>query len=238
MTITTVLFDLDGTLLPMDQEVFIKAYFGGLAKRLAPLGYEPQKLIECIWKGTAAMVKNDGSCSNEDAFWETFTLLYGEKARADIPHFDAFYRENFDDISASCGHSPKAREIVDLLHANGIRTVLATNPIFPAIATEKRMRWAGLSPEDFAHYTTYENSCHSKPNPDYYRDILSLLNITPEECIMVGNDVGEDMIAETLGMKVFLLTDCLINKHGADISQYPNGDFDALINFLKSEISA
>ena len=238
MSITTVLFDLDGTLLPMDQEVFVGTYFGGLAKRLAPLGYEPKKLVDSIWKGTAAMVKNDGSRINEEAFWDTFTLIYGEKARGDMPHFEAFYKENFDSVAASCGYSPKAREVIDYLKANGIRTVLATNPIFPAIATEKRMRWAGLSPEDFALYTTYENSSHCKPNPDYYRDILSKLGLVPEECIMVGNDVGEDMIAATLGMKVFLLTDCLINKHGADIAQYPNGNFDDLINFLKNEITA
>jgi len=31
----------------------------------------------------------------------------------------------------------------------GFRVALATNPIFPAIATEKRIRWAGLTPEDF-----------------------------------------------------------------------------------------
>ena len=45
MNFTTILFDLDGTLLPMDQDEFVKAYFSKLAKKLAPLGYEPQKLI-------------------------------------------------------------------------------------------------------------------------------------------------------------------------------------------------
>ena len=51
---------------------------------------------------------------------------------------------------------------------------------------------------------------------------------------MVGNDVEEDMIARELGMQVFLLTDCLLNKHGRDISQYPNGDFDTLAQFLQN----
>ena len=37
MSITTVLLDLDGTLLPMDQDIFIKKYFGLLAQKLAPL---------------------------------------------------------------------------------------------------------------------------------------------------------------------------------------------------------
>lgn len=233
MAITTVLFDLDGTLLPMDQELFVKAYFGGLAKKLAPHGYEAKALVDGIWKGTSAMVKNDGTKRNEDAFWDTFTALFGENAKADTPHFDAYYREDFDGVAASCGYSPKAREVIDYLKENGIQTVLATNPIFPAIATEKRMRWAGLSPNDFSYYTTYENSCFCKPNPAYYRDILSHLGLTPEECIMVGNDVEEDMVAATLGMKVFLLTDCLISRNKTDISQYPNGGFDELLVYFK-----
>ena len=232
MQIKTVLFDLDGTLLPMDQDVFIKAYFGGIAKRLAPHGYDPQKLIEGIWAGTKAMVKNDGSTTNEEAFWRTFEGLFGARVRNDIPHFDAFYSENFDAARESCGYTSNARKIIDLLHQNGIGTVLATNPIFPAIATEKRMSWVDLSPADFLLYTTYENSRHCKPNPDYYRDIMNTLSLDPTECLMVGNDVGEDMIAEHLGMQVFLLTDCIINKANEDISKYPHGNFDDLTAFL------
>ena len=236
MKITTVLFDLDGTLLPMDQDVFIKAYFGGLAKRLAPIGYEPQKLIEAVWKGTAAMVKNNGSMRNEEAFWQTFTAIYGERVRADIPHFDAFYREDFDKVAASCGYTPEANNVIKMLKAKGICTVLATNPIFPSIATEKRMKWAGLDQNDFALFTTYENSLYCKPNPAYYKDILHTLNLSAAECIMVGNDVGEDMIAETLGMKVFLLTDCIINKQNIDISRYPHGSFAELTAFLNQTL--
>ena len=60
------------------------------------------------------------------------------------------------------------------------------------------------------------------------------MSISPKECLMVGNDVAEDMIAEELGMKVFLLTDCMINKQNCDISQYPHGSFDDLISFIKT----
>ena len=110
--------------------------------------------------------------------------------------------------------------------------MLATNPLFPAIATESRIRWAGLNKDDFELYTTYENSCFCKPNLDYYREILSRLGLQPEECLMVGNDVGDDMVARELGMQVFLLTDCLINKTNADLSQYPHGGFDELMAYI------
>lgn len=74
----TILFDLDGTLLPMDQDLFVKDYFGRLARKIAPLGYKPEELSGNLWKGVAAMVMNDGSCLNEDVFWNVFKNLRGK----------------------------------------------------------------------------------------------------------------------------------------------------------------
>lgn len=51
---------------------------------------------------------------------------------------------------------------------------------------------------------------------------------------MIGNDVGEDMVAEQLGMKTFLLTDCLINQQGLPVTNWPHGDFDALNLWLEA----
>lgn len=233
MPITTVLFDLDGTLLPMDQDIFVKEYFGRIAGKLAPQGYEPKKLVETIWRGTGAMVKNDGNTSNEEAFWKVAVAVYGDRIMEDKHFFDEFYETEFDKVKTVCGYHPASVEIVHRLKEKGLRVVLATNPIFPARATQWRIQWAGLMPEDFELYTTYENSRYCKPNLDYYRDILTHLNVCAEECLMVGNDVGEDMIAQQLGMKVFLLTDCLINRIGEDISQYPHGSFADLAEFIE-----
>ena len=81
MSITTILFDLDGTLLPMDQDEFVRAYFKLLAKKLAGHGYDPEALLGNIWAGVEAMVKNTGECNNEEAFWRTFDKIYGEEVR-------------------------------------------------------------------------------------------------------------------------------------------------------------
>lgn len=229
-----ILFDLDGTLLPMDQDKFTKGYFKLLAAKLAPYGYEPNQLTATIWAGTAAMVKNNGNQSNCAAFWEKFSETYGkEKALKDQPLFDDFYAKDFEAAKAFCSFNAQAAQAVQTAKRLGYRVILATNPIFPKIATENRIRWAGLAPSDFELYTTYEEICYCKPNPEYYRDLTKILGVQAEECLMVGNDVTEDMIAETIGMKVFLLTDCLINKENKDISVYPNGNFKQLISFLE-----
>lgn len=232
MPITTVLFDLDGTLLPMDQDVFVKDYFTRIAGKVAPHGYDPKQLVDMIWRGTAAMVKNDGAKTNEEVFWEYAVSVYGERIVQDKRFFDEFYEEEFDKIKSVCGYNPAAAEIIHDLKERGFRVILATNPIFPARATQWRISWTGLTHEDFELYTTYENSSYCKPNLKYYQAILDRLQVQPAECLMVGNDVGEDMVAKQLGMQVFLLTDCIINKADADISEYPHGSFDALRKYL------
>ena len=230
--IKAILFDLDGTLLPMDQDEFVNGYFKFLAKKMAPYGYEPEPLIKAVWGGTAAMVKNDNSCMNEEAFWRYFCGIYGEEARKDTPVFEAFYANEFQQAKCFCGFNPLAKETVELVRKKGLRPVLATNPLFPSIATESRIRWAGLEPDMFELYTTYENIGSCKPNLDYYREICRRIGLAPEECMMVGNDVGEDMVTEKLGMKVFLLTDCLLNRKNEDISNYPQGGFEALMQVI------
>ena len=232
--IQAVLFDLDGTLLPMEQKTFAKAYFGGLMERVCPLGYTPDTFMSAMQAGIAAMVRNDGSRTNEAAFWEAFSAISGDGILDHFDVFDAFYAERFDDIRAVCGFDSRAAACVRELRASGLRVALATNPLFPAIATQKRIRWAGLEPEDFELCTTYESIGTCKPNPDYYRTVAERMGVDPTLCLMVGNDVAEDMIAASLGMKVFLMTDCLINTANTDISAYPNGGFDELMAYIST----
>lgn len=231
--IKAILFDLDGTLLPMDYEGFMKLYFGALSKKVAPLGYEVESFVPNLWKGVKAMVVNDGTKPNEDAFWNTFADIYGDKVYDDIAIFDEFYRNEFCAAKGACGFTKAAKEVVDLAKKHAEKVVLATNPLFPSVATENRMSWAGLAPEDFDLFTTYENSSFSKPNTLYYKEICDKIGVKPSECLMIGNDVDEDMVAEKLGMKVFLLDDCLINKNDVDISIYNKGGFEELKKYIE-----
>lgn len=234
MKIKAVLFDLDGTLLPMDQDEFVKVYFGLLARWMAAHGYEAKAIVGGVMAGIEAMVRNDGSVTNEVAFWDCFAGLLGDAVREEKRYLEEFYRKEFRKTREGCGFRPEAKEVVALAGQGGRKVVLATNPLFPSLATEQRIDWAGLSTSDFEWFTTYENSSHCKPNPNYYREVLDKIGCVPEECLMIGNDVAEDMVAETLGMKVFLLTDHLINKKGADIDAYPHGGFAELKAFLEN----
>ena len=230
-TITTVLFDLDGTLLPMDQEQFTRAYFGLLVQKAAPFGLKPQPTIEAVWAGTKAMVKNDGSVPNHRRFWDTFCPLVGVEEETLRPVFDKFYAQEFHGARSACGENPYAKRAVQGLRDQGYDVILATNPIFPLEGVRTRLSWVGLTPEDFSLVTTYESSSYTKPNPAYFTQILQQAGKRPQECLMVGNDLAEDTGAVAAGLSLYVVTDCLENGDKGDLSQYPHGSFQEFLSF-------
>lgn len=231
--VTTFLFDLDGTLLPQNQDQFLGGYFQLLAAHFQPFGYHPKELIAAIFQGTKAMIANNGLKTNEQVFWETFRNLIQGDAGWFEKEFQTFYSQEFDSLRCYCKANLLATITVGALKAKGYQLILATNPLFPMMATKMRIGWANLSASDFSLITTFENSFSSKPNPRYYQEIVKKVGKNPEECFMVGNDVLEDMVAETVGMETFLITDCLINPRNQDISCYRNGSFEDLLTLIE-----
>ena len=122
-----ILFDLDGTLLPMDQDVFASEYMKGLAAAAAPYGYEPKEFIKSVAAGTVSMVRNDGARTNEAVFWDVLRGVYGEKINTHLHIFDEFYRTDFQKISKVCGYSPLAADVIRQARDSGFRVALATN---------------------------------------------------------------------------------------------------------------
>ena len=230
----TVLFDLDGTLLPLEFDTFIKTYFSLLTKNFLHLGQSPEKLIAAVWHGTDAMMKNDGSRFNRDVFWDEFSALIGSDMRRYEPDFDSFYANEFSAVRGVTNPTPAANECVKALKKRGYTLVLATNPIFPAVATEARISWAGLNKEDFEFISTYENSRFCKPNPNYFADILGRIGREPSDCLMVGNDIKEDGAAVKAGIPFYLLDGCIIESDEAPTAEYARGDFAALKGFIES----
>lgn len=231
-----ILFDLDGTLLPSDQDAFTAKYFELLARHHARFGYDPKRVVDAVWKGTVAMLKNNGDDTNENVFWGVFEAEFGKPKSEVKPAFDHFYAHDFDEIKQLCGFTQNAARAVAAAKNHNVPVVLATNPIFPIEAQVKRVKWTGVNPDDFAFITSYENSRYCKPRTEYYSDIATKLGCTPLECVMIGNDATEDMSAAKIGMKVFLITDCLINAHNADISAFPHGNGDKLVEFIQLRI--
>lgn len=230
----TILFDLDGTLLPMDQDEFIQLYFKNLVTHFLPYQIPSDKFISAVIYGTKAMVLNDGTMTNEERFWTSFTTQLGDDIRKLEPEFYNFYKTGFNHAQASTTTHELTAQIIQTLKQKGYTIIIATNPLFPQIATYNRIAWAGFSPDDVSYVTTYETCSFCKPNLSYYTEILQRMNKKPEECMMVGNDVNEDMQVHKLGLSRYLVTDCLINSNQEDISNIPHGTMEDFFLFVQS----
>ncbi|KUO52239.1 MAG: hypothetical protein APF76_04160 [Desulfitibacter sp. BRH_c19] len=226
-----VLFDLDGTLLPLDTDDFIKKYLKLLSEKMAH-HIEPNIFVPKLLKATEAMVLNIGERTNEEVFIENFFQDSPHNKEFMMKEFEKFYSNEYKTLKIYSKPNPLAIEILDYLNSKDIGVIIATNPVFPIIAIKERMRWVGLDKFKFKLITSYENMKACKPQLQYYQQILDDLSILPEKCLMVGNDIQEDMIAGKLGMKTFLVEDYLIDNRTNHIEPTFRGSFGEMRNYI------
>jgi len=233
--IDTIMLDLDGTLLRFSQDAFMSAYFPKLKEVFTRLGMDDELCIKAMWAGTHAMVRNDGERLNSQRFWDTFTEHLGleaEKLNEVQAACEQFYSKEFDAVRTIVDPSDIPKRLIPALASKGYSVVLATNPLFPACAVETRLGWAGLEMRNFQLTTHYENSSYCKPNPGYFREIFDKMNREPSQCFMAGNNPVEDMCVGELGSEIFLVTDCLENVDGVDITAFRRGTLSELERYL------
>lgn len=234
MKYKAILFDMDGTLVPMETHGFTKGYFKFLYAKLAKYGLDAASFGQNMWAGVAAMVKNDGSKTNEDAFWEVFEVLTGLKK--DVVNGDCleFYGNEFQQAKQFTEENPLAAEAIRAAREKAELVILATNPLFPMVGQKTRMSWVGLKPEDFDLVTAYEDDRFCKPNPMYFTSICQKMGLNPQECLMIGNDEDEDMhAATTAGMDAWLVTNWMIPSK-AKAWEGPKGTFAEMVDMLKA----
>ncbi|EGL38906.1 HAD hydrolase, family IA, variant 1 [Parvimonas sp. oral taxon 110 str. F0139] len=229
-----ILFDLDGTLLPLDEKLFVDIYFTELSKVFSAYNIESKKLVETIWTATGDMIKNDGKKTNEEVFWDRFESVID----ADVSNVkgllaDFYANEFFNKVKRSSTENSLAKVAVELAKKNGRKVILATNPVFPEDALV-RLKWTGLDVDDFDYVTHYSNSSFSKPNPKYYLDLCEKFDVEPKDCLMIGNDEREDIFAaSSIGMNCYLVTDYLNTAPDCEIN-CEKGSFEDLIEKLKT----
>lgn len=235
MSIKYILFDLDGTLLPMVQEEFVRFYMPLLAKAYISRGVQidPKSFISSVWAGYEAMVKNDGTRTNREAFWAhiqdklPISMEKSEEIALD------FYENDFNQAECTTNPTPLSGQIVKAAKEKGLEVYLATNPVFPRCATMNRIRWAGLDAGDFKEITTYEECRFCKPNPEYFRQILEKYDLDPVQCLMVGNDVEEDLAIRSLGVSTYLVTDTMEDRKGLPFKSEYTGTLNDLLLFIQ-----
>ncbi|WP_280768097.1 HAD family hydrolase [Salipaludibacillus daqingensis] len=230
-----ILFDLDGTLLPMDTDSFVETYIRELAGRVAHI-VEPETFVKALWGGTNAMMQNlDHETTNEKVFEETFLSMSGLQKQEIWPTLDDFYETVFPTFSYLSKPTALGRQVVEEAVNQGYRVVVATNPVFPKAAIYHRLTWAGLDQLPFELITVYEESVYTKPHKQYYEFICEKLEVTPENCVMIGNDKQEDMVASQIGMKTFLVEGYVIDRGDPAYPVHEQGTLEDLLERISRQ---
>lgn len=230
-----IMTDLDCTLLIMNQDLYIKMYVEEIVKLFNEKGYDGKMIAKATMGASMRMLKNDGSCTNQVAFEAGFKEAIKENAQEIIDIFPQVYGDSYDNIKSITRVNEYASEIVRLMKEKSQYIAVATQPMFPIEAVQKRLSWTNLSDKSFDYISVYDNSSYSKPNPKYYLEIMEKYGAKPEETLMIGNDVNEDILpCESIGVDTFLVLDGLINSKEHDISGMRKGSYTDLINYLKS----
>jgi FMN phosphatase YigB (HAD superfamily) len=207
-----VFFDLDGTLVDVDMHLFVPVYLKRLTEQMKKLT-EPACATRAMHRAVAGMFANQDAGKTLEAI--LFEALRDELAMTPEQYrecLEAFLRNDLEGLRPLvAGHALSSR-LIDAALARGWQVVLATNPIFPRVVVDARVRWGGLAVDKFHHVTSYETQHFCKPNPGFFRENIDLLQVEAERCLMVGNDTLHDLSAGQVGMQTCLLTPWCIRR--------------------------
>lgn len=207
--IRAVLLDLDDTLLGNETDSFVQRYFA-LLSAYAKEKLPPDQFTAVLLRASREMVHNtDQTLTNHTIFWKAFSELSGTDAGEMEQFFNGFYTDVFPQMRSLTRQRTVARPLIEYCLAQGWPVVVATNPMFPRVAIEQRLLWAGVPvcEQNYALVTTLENMHATKPNVAYYEEILDVLGVEGDTAVMVGDDWTNDIEpAAQLGIRTFWIT--------------------------------
>ncbi|MDO4442467.1 MAG: HAD hydrolase-like protein [Slackia sp.] len=231
---TTVFFDLDGTLLPIDTGEFMRAYTVSLGEFAHDNGLDGRGVMTALLEGVKAMATHDGTHSNHDVFWSAFAKSSGLDAQTTETLFDRYYEERFNDIARLVTPNPAAARAIATLKSKGYAVALTTMPMFPLKAVHARLKWAGLDAADFAFVTDYATATSVKPQVAYYEEALRRAGVDASNVLMVGNNTREDGAAYRAGCDIYFVTDNLIeSEDGLDAESHKHGTLEDFARFCE-----
>lgn len=204
----TVLFDLDDTLLSTHMDQFLPGYFTLLGETLSHLGSHDQ-IAGQIQYAVQQMVKNqDPGTTLKKTFAKSFYPALGTTEQACKQILESFYQNIYPELKPVTQLRPEAVELVKWCQSEGIVMAIATNPLFPHSATCQRIQWAGLNPDDFSFFTSYDDFHFTKPHLSYYAEVLGRLGWPEGPIVMIGDNLTYDLFpVDTFGYATYWVTE-------------------------------
>lgn len=203
--IKAVLLDLDNTLLKNPDRAFAEAFIDIFETHFTSAGYDApsQKLRDAI---QIMGHQQTGYFTNRQVLLD----VLGGDSQTTSALLDQFFDEIFPQLRRCIAPVAEASDLIYHLHETGYAVVIATNPIYPLHAIKQRMTWAGLPLDDdlYTLITSADEMHFAKPDPAYYAEILARVGIEPDEAVMVGDSLRNDITpAQQVGLHTCHISD-------------------------------
>lgn len=182
MRISTIIFDLNGTILE-DEDEYARA-FGEVLKNL---GVEPSK--------TVAHKKGVGVKENWDNLVRKYSINTDKNSYILADETQKAYLRQIKGVTIREGFS----EFVENLKNSGIKIALATSNTWEQ--TDKILEATNLQ-DIFDSITTADEVVYSKPDPDIFILAAEKLGSETEECLVIEDSAAGVEAAHRAGMKV------------------------------------
>jgi len=176
-----VLFDIDGTLVDSNY-LHVDAWH----RAFQTLGVDVE-----AWRIHRSIGQDAG---------ELLTSLVGEKDEAWLTRAKDLHAENYKAHAPRLRLLPEARQLLDMLDAEGIIVVLATS----APQEELDILLELLDSDDVIHATTNADDVDvAKPSPDIVRVALDRAGVEAHEAVFVGDSEWDIKAASRAGVRSF-----------------------------------
>lgn len=185
--------DYDGTLIKNPESEFFERYFFLLSKFS---GIDLSEISRKVMKAVEETAKDTDNGKNLfEKFLEKISDNGDRKYWENL--FMEFYKREFSKLKDII---TKNDFLVELIKNTDKEVIFASNPLFPKIAVNERIRFVDLSPKRFCYIAHMENSHFVKPDPRFFKEIVEKLSINPADCVMIG-DTENDIACEKIGIK-------------------------------------
>lgn len=228
-----VLFDLDETLLATNMDQFLPGYFELLSQAFRHLGSHDQITRQINFAVGKMLANQQPEQTLQEVFADNFYPHLGTTEQACQSLIETFYQDKYPHLKPITQSKPEASELVTWCQARGMTMAVATNPLFPAIATRQRIEWAGLDPKDFHFYTSYDDFHFTKPHLTYYAELLGRLGWPEHPLVMIGDNLTDDLFPmDTIGAETFWI------NHRRDHAVWEGGTLSEVKPWLQQMIQS
>lgn len=185
MTVSSIVFDLDGTLVDSSPDIA-----AALNEAFADLGVRELSAPEVL-----AMLGGGPRVLVTQALAAVGVVLDDAALDTRVEHYSAKYRAAPVDRTVWLAD---AAEALTSLHEQGVTLGICTNK--RTDIAEQVITHLGLR-EQFGAIIGSDLASAAKPNPAHLRETLRALNVDPSECLYVGDTQIDASAAEAAGVR-------------------------------------